>query len=190
MNQDVPMLRFFLKLFGFFLIARLAIPAVPAAEMVPSFVNFESAPVHPIALSPNGETLAVCNTPDGRIELFDVSTGIPVSTVNVPVGIDPVSLRFRGDNELWVVNFVSSSVNVVDLSRRRVTAVLRTLAGPADLVFTGAPEYAFVSCARSNAVMVFDAETHDWVTTIPIDGERPKALAVTPDGSTAYVAIL
>jgi YVTN family beta-propeller protein len=188
-NQDVLMLRFFLKTLGLFLITSLGTPAVPAAEMVPSFVNFESAPVHPIAVSPNGETLAVCNTPDGRIELFDVATGIPVSTGNIPVGLDPVSVRFRGDNELWVVNFISSSVNVVDLSRRRVTAVLRTLAGPADLVFAGAPEYAFVSCARSNAVMVFDAETHDWVTNIPIDGERPKALAVTPDGSTVYVAI-
>jgi hypothetical protein len=45
------------------------------AAAVTNFVNFETAPVHPVAfgLGPNGPTLAVCNLPDNRVEIFNVS---------------------------------------------------------------------------------------------------------------------
>src|SRR5436305_12682963 len=79
-----------------------------------NFVNFETAPVHPIALGPDGRTLAVCNLPDNRVEFFDVSTGIPASTGNVPVGLDPVSVRFASTNELWDINHLSSTISIVD----------------------------------------------------------------------------
>src|SRR4051794_10507329 len=58
----------FLCIFGTFATAGMA-----------NFINFETAPVHPIALSPDARALALCNLPDGRVELFDVSTGTPVS---------------------------------------------------------------------------------------------------------------
>ena len=154
-----------------------------------NFVNFETAPVHPIALSPDARALALCNLPDGRVELFDVSTGTPVSIGDVPVGIDPVSLRFRDTNELWVVNYISSSVNIIDLRRRRVAAVLPTFSGPADVVFAGNPQRAFVSCARSNVLMVFNPVSRASITNIPIKGDRPRAMTVSPDGSKVYVAI-
>ena len=65
----------------------LALPSVSAE----TFVNFETIPVHPIELSPDRSTLGVCNVPDGRLELFDVTSSTPVSRESVPVGIDPVS---------------------------------------------------------------------------------------------------
>ena len=102
-----------------------------------SFINFETAPVHPVALAPDGRTLAVCNLPDARVELFDVSTGIPQSTGSVPVGIDPVSVRFRDTNELWIVNHISRSISIVDIAAQRVVATLDTLGGPADVVLAG-----------------------------------------------------
>ena len=69
-----------------------------------SFVNFETAPVHPVALNNDGCTLAVCNLPDNRLELFDVTSGVPAPLIDVPVGLDPVSARSRTTNEIWVVN--------------------------------------------------------------------------------------
>src|SRR5882762_3467504 len=85
-----------------------------------SFVNFETAPVHPIALSPDGRTLAVCNLADGKIEIFDVSSGNLISAGMAPVGIDPVSVRFRNNTEAWVVNHISDSISVVDTAGLRV----------------------------------------------------------------------
>ena len=66
-----------------------------------SFVNFETPTVHPMALSPDGSTLAICNLADNRVEIFDVSGGYPEPVGDVPVGLDPVTVRFRNDGELW-----------------------------------------------------------------------------------------
>jgi len=104
-----------------------------------SFVNYETAHVYPLALSPDGSTLAACNTPDNRVEIFDVSTGVPVPMYSIPVGIDPVTARFRTDTELWVVNQISDSVSVVDLTLGHVVATLYTDDAPADVVFCGHP---------------------------------------------------
>lgn len=156
---------------------------------LPSFVNFETAPVNPVALSPDLSTLVVCNLPDARLEVFDVTGVAPRSVGNVPVGLDPVSVRFRTSNEVWVVNQVSDSVNIVDLAKLQVLATIPTLDAPADVVFAGEPERAFVSCAMENAVLVFDPLTRQRVATVPIDGDRPKALCTSPDGRKVYVAI-
>ena len=164
----------------------LAVITVRAAT---NFVNFESAPVHPIALGPDGRTLAVCNLPDNRVEFFDVSTGVPAPTGSVPVGLDPVSVRFASTNEVWVINHISSTISIVDVPTRRIVATIETLTGPSDLVFAGTPQRAWVSCSRSNAVLVINPQTHSVVTNIAIEGERPRSMAVSPDGSKVYVAI-
>ena len=116
-----------------------ALAAVVSAQQPSAFANFETAPVHPVALGLDGRTLAVCNLPDGRVELFDVSSGVPQPMGDVPVGVDPVSVRWHTTNELWVVNHLSSSLSVVDVARRLVVATMQTKWGPADLVFAGAP---------------------------------------------------
>jgi DNA-binding beta-propeller fold protein YncE len=154
-----------------------------------SFINFETPPVHPLRISPDGQTLAVCNLPAGTVELFDLSQDIPVLIRSVAVGVDPVSVRFRNSNELWVVNHISASVNVVDVAKREVVAVCNTLAGPCDVLFAGSPQRAFVSCARENTVQVLDPDTRQVLTNLVIEGDRPKALAASPDGRRVYVAI-
>src|SRR3954469_22469247 len=164
----------------------MAIITVRAAT---NFVNFETAPVHPIALGPDGRTLAVCNLPDNRVEFFDVSTGVPAPTGSVPVGLDPVSVRFASTNEVWVINHISSTISIVDVPTRRIMATLETVAGPSDLIFAGTPQRAWVSCSRTNAVLVINPQTRSVVTNIAIEGERPRSMAVSPDGSKVYVAI-
>ena len=154
-----------------------------------TFVNFETAPVHPIELSPDGRTLAVCNLPDARIELFDVTEDVPVALGSVTVGLDPTSIRFRTTNEIWVVNQLSDSISVVDLNARRVVATLATLDAPADVVFAGSPRRAYVTGTTLNTVQVFDPVTRAQTALIAIQGERPKALATSPDGRFVYAAI-
>src|SRR5216117_2573020 len=89
-----------------------------------AFVNFETAPVHPIALSPNGQKLAVCNLADGKLEVFDVTSSNLVAIGMASVGIDPVSVRFRNNAEAWVVNHISDSISIVDLTTLRITATI------------------------------------------------------------------
>src|SRR6266568_2040532 len=44
-----------------------------------NFFNWETAPVHPLALSPDRRRLVLCNLPDNRLEVFDVTAGKPIA---------------------------------------------------------------------------------------------------------------
>ena len=50
-------------------------PAVPTTPPESSFVAFESGPVRPLALSPDGHRLFAVNTPDNQLEIFRVGSG-------------------------------------------------------------------------------------------------------------------
>ena len=58
----------------------------PQPESAARFTTFESGQVRPIALSVDGSTLYVLNTPDGRLEVYDSSGDAPVLEASVPVG--------------------------------------------------------------------------------------------------------
>src|SRR5262245_28587151 len=75
-----------------------------------AFVTFESGQVRPIAKSPNGARLFVCNTPDNRLEIFDIDAGTLTHVSSVPVGLEPVAVAARTNTEIWVVNHLSDSV--------------------------------------------------------------------------------
>ena len=81
------------------------------------FVAFESGPVRPMALSPDGSRLYAVNTPDNRLEIFTVSdAGTLVHAASVPVGLEPVAVAVRNASEVWVVNHLSDSVSIVNTS--------------------------------------------------------------------------
>lgn len=161
-----------------------------AAVAARGFVNFETPQVHPLDLSPDRGTLAVVNTADHRLLLFDVADGRPRLQASVPVGLDPVSARFRGNDEVWVVNQISDSVSIVDVPSRRVRATLDTLDEPADVVFAGSPQRAFVSCSAVDRVLVFDsANLAKAPRGVKVGAQEPRALAVSPNGNRVYVAI-
>ena len=155
-----------------------------------SLVNWESPHVSPLAISPDGTRLFAVNTPDNRLEIFDLTSGSPRYLASVPVGLDPVSVRPLSNSIVWVANQISDSISVVDLTTMNVTATLATADEPADIAFAGSPSRAFVSCSQANQVVVFDpADLTRPGIPITIQGQRPRALAVSPDGSKVYVAI-
>lgn len=100
------------------------------------------------------------------------------------------SVRARSDTQAWVVNQISDSVSVVNLTAGTVIATLDTDDEPADIVFAGSPLRAFVSNSQSNSVQVFNPNNlAASPQTIAINGEDPRALAVSRDGLSVYVAI-
>ena len=153
------------------------------------FPNWESAPVHSVTLTDEGEVL-VCNVAQATLEIFSATTP-PVWLDAVSVGLDPVSVRVRPDSrEAWVVNHVSDSVSVIDLDRRVTTAVLPVLDEPGDVIFAGSPERAYVSCSTDECLLVFDPNNLDAAPgRIDLLGEEPKALAVDPSGQFVYFVV-
>lgn len=168
----------------FLLIFLLASPAFAG------FVNFESPQVHPVDLSPDGRFLAVCNTADNRLEVFDARFGNALPLMSVPVGYDPVSVRFLSNTAAWVVNQISDSVSIVDVSTGIVVRTILTKDEPADVVFAGAPLKAYVSCSQANLIQVYNAASPGApIAQIVIEGEDPRALAVSNDGTKVFAAI-
>ena len=67
---------------------------------------------------------------------------------SIPVGLDPVTVRARSNTEAWVVNGISDTISIVDLMSMNVVATLYPGNEPADVVFAGKPNRAFVSVSQ------------------------------------------
>lgn len=153
--------------------------------------QFEARHTHPIALTPDGTRLLAVNSPDAALSVFDISNPArlaPLLIDEIGTGLEPVSVRARTDDEVWVVNELSDSVSVVSLSQRRVLATLSVPDEPADVAFAAGK--AFVSCARNSLLRVFDATTREALASIPLQGVYPRALVASADGSKIHVAFL
>lgn len=129
------------------------------------------------------------NSADARLSVFDIrKPAVPVLIAEIPVGLEPVSLAARSDDEVWVVSEVGDSVSVVSLSRGCVVATLHVPDEPADIAFAGGK--AFVSGARAGVVAVFDAATRGRLADISLQGNMPRSMAVSGDQSKVYVSFL
>ncbi len=169
-------------------ISMFFLPTTAAAPPPPAVANFEPAQTNPVRISSDTTRLFATNTPNNSLSVFDVSKpDNPLLVAEIPVGVGPVSVNSLNDDEIWVVNQVSNSVSVVSVSKGIVIDTLSTALEPMDVVFAG-PHQAYVSCSRSNAIDVFDTETHALVTTLPVYGGSPRAMVVSPDGDTVYAA--
>jgi len=167
----------------------LALVTTTAQAPPPAFANFEEAQTNPIRLSADGTRLFAVNTPNATLSVFDVTApGTPNLLAQIPVGLGPVSVNPLTDDVAWVVNQVSNSVSIVSVSKGIVTNTINYLKSePMDVVFAGTNQ-AYVSVARNNEIAVFDTNTYALIKTIPVFGDYPRAMAVSPNGSTVYAA--
>ena len=187
--------------------------AASSAAAQSSYVNFEAGHVRPLAMSADGTRLYAVNTPDDRLEIFDLTAASPTHLASVPVGMSPVAVAVESPSRVWVVNHLSDSVSIVDVASSPPRVVRTLLVGdePGDIVF--ALRRAFVTTAHRGQshpvprgdyaqpgigradVWVFDADALGAplggtpLTIVQLFGDVPRALAVTPDGSRVYAAV-
>ena len=121
-----------------------------AGAQTKDFLLFESGPVRPLATDPSGTRLFAVNIPDNRLEIFTrTGGGGLVHQESVAVGMEPVAVAARSDTEVWVVNHLSDSVSIVDVSASPAVVTRTLLVGdePRDIVFAG-PDRAFITTAH------------------------------------------
>ena len=71
-----------------------------SARTSPSYTLFESGQVRPLAMSPDKQHLFAVNTPDNRLEIFRIEKNRLLRTASIPVGLEPVAVAARNDNEV------------------------------------------------------------------------------------------
>lgn len=120
------------------------------------FWNFETASVHALDSSTDGKRVALAHTVSGRVHWYRWQAQALVEEASIYACVDPTSVRFRNERELWVVCQISDRVVVIDIIARRIMASLRTADRPADVVFAGKPQRAYVSLMRDPALQIFD----------------------------------
>jgi len=116
-----------------------------------TYTLFETGQVRPLAMSPDGKKLFALNTPDNRLEVFKVKSDGLKYVGSVPVGIEPVAVAARTNGEVWVVNSVSDSVTILDVSNNEPRVARTLLVGdePMDIVFAGVKNRrAFITSAH------------------------------------------
>ena len=166
----------------------LLLPRRNVHAQASAFANFEGAQTNPIRISADGTRLFAVNTPNQTLSVFDLTApASPRLIAEIPVGVEPVSVNPRSDDEAWVVNQVSNTVSIVSVSQGIVVQTIPAKPEPMDVVF--AAGLAYVSVSRANEVLVFNPNTLALVATIPLLADNPRALAVSPDGTKVYAAI-
>lgn len=176
----------------FFALAAFAATAAgtPARAGATTFANFESHQIHPLALSDDGARLFAANTPDNRLTVYAITPAGLVVEAEVPVGLEPVAVRQRTPDEVWVVNHLSDDVSIVDLATMNVRATLAAGDEPTDVVFAGSAGRAFVCVSQEDAIKIFDPDDLEAPpVVVPLFGSDPRALATNADVSRVYAAI-
>ena len=173
------------------LVSRSAIRNAIAQNTSADYKNFEAPQVHPLTIIPDGTRLLAVNTPNGTLSVFHVTGNALTLMAEIPVGLEPVSVAVRNNNEAWVVNWLSDSVSVVDLNRFKTVRTFDVGDEPTDVVFAGQQkEFAFVCVSGTSEVKIFDpAAPSTAPQVIAIRAKQPRALARDSSGAQVFVSI-
>ncbi|MFG2864703.1 IPT/TIG domain-containing protein [Streptomyces sioyaensis] len=117
-----------------------------------------------------------------------METNEPLLADEIPVGHAPIAAALTPDGRhVYVTNFGSSSVSVIDTSTRSVITAVGVTSGPWGVTVAPDGLRAYVACFGTDSVAVIDTTTNQVTASIP-GLNKPLGLTVSPDGSRLYVA--
>ncbi len=156
-----------------------------------------------LAISPDGGTLWVARILASDVVKIDLATKKIVAVV--PAGTHPYRPVFSPDGKvLAVAAWGAAAVTFVDPEKGIAAGSVKTADHPGDLVFSPDTRTLFVAQANRNLVAALDVASRAVVRQISVafgpdgpgtrsaeslpDGSTPNALALSPNGTTLFVA--
>jgi YVTN family beta-propeller protein len=157
-----------------------------------------------IAITPDGSRAYVADYGTNQVSVIDtVPTDAKYNTdiADIGVGSSPIGVAITPDGKhAYVTNSNDNTISVIDTSSNTVSTTISTGVGlnPTDIAITpdGTRAYFtnFDALQMSNPDTVqmidisSDANYNTIQATIGLDSVQPWGIAITPDGSAAYVA--
>ena len=93
--------------------------------------------------------------------------------------------RAIADHAGFVTNTGSNTITVFDKSLAQVVAVIDTCAGPGGMALDQRRRRVYVACSKDDEIQSIDVATGDVVERTRVSpGDRPRELALSPDGMT------
>lgn len=142
-----------------------------------------------VAASPDGSRVYVTNSGGDSVTVIDGTTG-EVLVPAVGVGTEPRGVAVAPDGTVYVANYGSNSVSVLDPEREYAAIHVSVGAGP-EGVAVGADGTAYVTNSQEIGLAVIrpaGALRPRIVTRLPLDGLEPRGIAASSDGRSLYVA--
>lgn len=129
----------------------------------------------------------------GHVTVFDTNTGTIVQTI--PVDVSPYKLLFSPDGStLYVSNWGSANIGVIDVEKGKVVASIPTGLNPNDMQLDPAGTL-YVSNGNENTVTVIDTKKMKAIETVHVGptmrappGSTPNALALDRENNMLFVA--
>ncbi|MGH7771978.1 MAG: YncE family protein, partial [Candidatus Binatia bacterium] len=152
-----------------------------------------------VAISPDGTrayvAVQVDFTDTDQVSVIDTATNTVVATVTVGSNPNGVSMTPDG-TRVYVTNTSSSNVSVIDTTTNTVVATVAVGDFPRGVAITPDGRRAYVAGLRvcvpgdcDGQVSVIDTQTNSVVATVNFGFlVSPTEVAITPDGTRAYVA--
>ena len=128
-----------------------------------------------------------------NVVVFDTATGKLLQ--RIPVEVNPYALLLSDNGQtLYVSNWGSDSVSLIDVNTLRVTGRIAVGDNPNDMALSKDGRL-FVSCANDNTVAVIDTKTRQVIERISTaltpnspEGSTPNALALDRENQMLFVA--
>lgn len=112
--------------------------------------------------------------------LADTVTAIRLSdrtTTTIGVNDQPTDLKMRpGTNELWVTNFGTGTISIINTLTLQQTEFFSTVGAPGDIAFLPDGSRAFVTLPLDDTVTVFNAATREPIRSWSV-GDEPSGIA-------------
>ena len=147
----------------------------------------------PVGSGPNGDAI----TPDGKtvyVANYGSNSVTPISTATgtagpaIPVGPDPKDVVVSPDgSKVFVSNYGSNTITPINTATGTAGTPITVGASPYDMAFTPDSQYVYVADQGTNAVSVVNTSTGSVTATVTGPFNTPQSVAVTADGSTAYI---
>jgi DNA-binding beta-propeller fold protein YncE len=116
----------------------------------------------------------------GQILVVDLGTGHTLKVI--PAGIYPWHLLPDATGRrLFVNNFQSSRISVVDVARRAIVDSITVQNGPSTMLLASGGRRLYVSCFYTHRLLVVNLVSHSVEHSIPVGG-NPTSLLIRDDG--------